>query len=90
MRRNLLLSFIILLNLVGCNTSQNLQPTFQARITSSPEPLIFDGQKAYEMAKIQVDLGPRIPGSEAHQQTVELIQNQLDSLNWETTIQSDQ
>lgn len=90
MKRFFLILLVAMLSLAGCNISQNLQPTLQATITSSPEPLIFDGQKAYDLAKIQLDLGARIPGSEAHRQTVELIQTQLDSLNWETIIQSDQ
>ncbi|HSM24223.1 MAG TPA: M28 family peptidase [Anaerolineaceae bacterium] len=49
----------------------------------------FDGKNAFEYAKIQVDFGPRIPGSEAHQNTVDFMISELEKNGWETEIQSD-
>ena len=82
---------IITLSLVSCSAPQLDQPIIpDATITSTPEPLIFNGQKAYDLAKIQVDYGPRVPGSEAHENTVNLILDKLNALNWTTDIQQDQ
>ena len=55
----------------------------------SKPPENFDGQNAFEYAKQQVDFGPRIPGSEAHAKTVELIKQELTSFNWTVEIQSE-
>lgn len=54
------------------------------------KPMNFDGQKAFEYAKTQVEFGPRIPGSEAHQSTVDFMTSELEKNGWETEIQTDQ
>ncbi len=91
MNRIYLILLIITLSLVSCSAPQLDQPIIpDATITSTPEPLIFNGQKAYDLAKIQVDYGPRVPGSEAHENTVNLILDKLNALNWTTDIQQDQ
>jgi len=54
------------------------------------EPVDFDGQKAFEYAKTQVEFGPRIPGGEAHQSTVDYMISELEKNGWETEIQTDQ
>ncbi|PKN84451.1 MAG: hypothetical protein CVU46_14100 [Chloroflexi bacterium HGW-Chloroflexi-8] len=53
------------------------------------EELIFSGENALELVKTQVNFGPRIPGSEAHQMTVELIQTKLQVNGWTVEIQND-
>lgn len=50
-------------------------------------PETFDGQRAYADLAYQVNLGPRLPGSEAHAQTVAWIGESLESAGWQTTIQ---
>ena len=35
----------------------------------------FDGKKAFEFINQQVNFGPRIPGSDSHKQTIELIRH---------------
>ena len=47
----------------------------------------FDGERAYEDVKYQVDLGPRTPGSAAHDQEVLWITNRLEDLNWQVETQ---
>jgi Zn-dependent M28 family amino/carboxypeptidase len=48
---------------------------------------VFDGQRAYEHVRFQVELGARIPGSEAHQATVDWIIRELESEGWEAILQ---
>ncbi len=47
----------------------------------------FDGQRAYQLVDYQVSLGPRIPGSEAHQQIVTWIGNDVKKYGWSVEIQ---
>lgn len=49
--------------------------------------LQFDGQKAYEDVKYQVDLGPRTLESTAHEQEVNWIIEQLKNANWQVETQ---
>jgi glutaminyl-peptide cyclotransferase len=72
------------------------QPTLMITIdtpTSTPEPLpsqtpsagvveAFDGAKAYEHLISQVDQGPRVPESSAHNEVGDLILQQLSDLGW--------
>jgi Zn-dependent M28 family amino/carboxypeptidase len=72
------------------------QPTLTNTIgppTSTPEPLpsqtptkgfvkAFDGAKAYEHLISQVDLGPRVPESSAHNEAGDLIIQHLSELGW--------
>jgi Zn-dependent M28 family amino/carboxypeptidase len=51
------------------------------------KPIVFDGQRAYEDVKYQAGLGPRILGSEAHENTVNWIISRLQKLNWDIDIQ---
>jgi Zn-dependent M28 family amino/carboxypeptidase len=48
----------------------------------------FDGQRAYNDVLAQVAFGPRIPGSEAHAQTVAYIQSELEKADWQVDIQN--
>lgn len=52
------------------------------------EPEDFDGQRAMKSVEYQVSLGPRLPESDAHAQTVEWIGEQLTANGWETEIQT--
>ena len=42
----------------------------------------FDGQRAFIDVKYQVDLGPRIPGSDAHKKTAAWIISRLEYENF--------
>jgi glutaminyl-peptide cyclotransferase len=50
---------------------------------SNRKPNEFDSQRAFEDVKYQVELGPRIPGSEAHEKEAEWIISRLESLKWD-------
>lgn len=50
-------------------------------------PTAFDGERAYEHVLAQVSFGPRLPGSEAHAQTVDYIVSKLKRCGWQVEIQ---
>lgn len=51
------------------------------------KPVRFDGKRAYQHVLAQVQMGPRIPGSSAHNAAVAYITSQLQHLQWEITLQ---
>jgi len=53
-------------------------------------PARFSGQCAYQDVVAQVDFGPRIPGSEAHAQTIFYIQEELRKAGWKVELQETQ
>lgn len=57
----------------------------QAAFENIPEK--FSGERAYADVLHQVDLGPRIPGSAAHAQTVTWIVAELEKAGWSVEIQ---
>lgn len=59
----------------------------QERSQETPSVQAFDAQRAYQDAVYQMDLGPRTPGSSAHQSTIEYIQNQLEAAGWQVETQ---
>lgn len=53
----------------------------------SLKPVRFDGKRAYQHVLAQVQMGPRIPGSSAHQTAMMYITSQLQRFHWEVTSQ---
>jgi glutaminyl-peptide cyclotransferase len=51
-------------------------------------PQAFDGQRAWQDVVNQVNLGPRIPGSPAHQQSVDWMVQELKKAGWSAEIQT--
>jgi glutaminyl-peptide cyclotransferase len=51
-------------------------------------PTQFDGQRAYADVATQISFGPRVPGSHAHQQAIEYIQQELDKARWKSDVQN--
>lgn len=47
----------------------------------------FNGERAYQDVKTQVELGPRTPGSPAHQAAIEYFTAELKKSGWEVTLQ---
>jgi Zn-dependent M28 family amino/carboxypeptidase len=54
----------------------------------SPAASRFDGNRAYQDVVVQVDFGPRVPGTPAHQAEVDWLVSQLTSLGWFTEVQT--
>jgi hypothetical protein len=48
----------------------------------------FNGTRAYHDVLVQVNYGPRTPGSIAHTQTIAYIQEELERAGWDVNIQS--
>ena len=53
-----------------------------------PEPVRFNGQRAYADVQTQVDFGSRIPGSEGHAKIQAWMQTELESAGWQVEIQT--
>lgn len=54
---------------------------------SELEP-VFDAQRAFQDVEYQVALGPRIPGSEAHQNIQSWMLQELEKAGWESEVQN--
>jgi hypothetical protein len=51
------------------------------------QPVLFNGQRAYQDVLTQVAFGPRVPDSFAHAETITYIQNELRKAGWQAQIQ---
>lgn len=51
------------------------------------EPGVFDGERAMQDVEHQVSLGPRLPGSQAHEQVVSWMVAELEAAGWEAEVQ---
>jgi glutaminyl-peptide cyclotransferase len=47
----------------------------------------FDGQRALEDVRFQTELGPRVPGSQAHREVVAWMVSELEIERWSTEVQ---
>jgi glutaminyl-peptide cyclotransferase len=73
----------ILLTLTACSSALKTTP-----IQTSPTPMKeFDGQRAWQDVSKQVDMGPRIPGSAAHDQLVNWAVSELKIAGWAVELQ---
>jgi hypothetical protein len=54
--------------------------------SASSTMLAFDGQRALQDVVNQVEFGPRVPGSPAHKQTIDYIQNELKLAGWNSKV----
>lgn len=73
--RILLLVSIVAALATGCGSAASAPE-------SAPGPRSFDGQRAYEYALDQCEIGPRPPGTEAGWATGDYIIEQLEELGW--------
>jgi len=62
-------------------------PLFGEKNDLVQEPGEFSGDQAYNYVFYQHQLGPRIPGSEAHQQLVSYLETTLTEMQWQVEIQ---
>ena len=58
-----------------------------AMLADAPTNEPFSGERAYQDVITQVEFGPRLPGSEAHTQTVDWIKTSLEADGWQVEIQ---
>ena len=69
---------ILIITLVGWRIS----------LLSNHPSVHFDAQRAYQDVLAQVAFGPRIPGSQAHAETVDYIQKELIKAGWKAELQN--
>jgi glutaminyl-peptide cyclotransferase len=62
---------------------------FWTAFSTAPRSLTFDASRAFELVKYQVDLGPRIPGTEGHSKIIEWMVNELQKLGWSAEVTND-
>jgi len=62
-------------------------PLIGTKKDSDSNPTEFSGDQAYNQVFYQNQLGPRVPGSDAHQQLVAYLEDTLTKYNWQITIQ---
>lgn len=73
---------------IGTRQSEPVPPSTTPSPTLTPVVSRFDGQRAYADVWTQVAFGPRIPGTEAHAQTVAWMQEELVQVGWQVEIQA--
>lgn len=84
-------SFFLIILLVSsfiisaCGVSETL--TFTLVPDATDEPLQFDGERALRHIASQLDFGPRTPGSEGHAEAVIWMVNELQTSDWDVSIQ---
>ena len=74
---------LLVLILGGCGLFSSI--TTSDNINSNYDE--FNGQRAFRDVEYQVSLGPRVPGSSAHEQVVEWISDELGAAGWRTEVQ---
>lgn len=87
--RNNAACFAILLFLASCGNENEqpkeiIPPPAEVKKTPAPE---FNSDSAYAFVKAQVDFGPRIPGTPAHEKCAAYLADKLKSYGWQVTIQ---
>jgi glutaminyl-peptide cyclotransferase len=68
----ILILMVVLASLSGC----------QALKKSQKDMPLFNGERAYGDIEYQLSLGPRIPGTQGHEQILDWMQLELESNNW--------
>lgn len=79
--------FWLLLFLIILGTGLVLGLNLLTESAPAAQPAEFDAQRAFKDLEFQVNLGPRTPGSEAHQAAVEYFSAELTKAGWEVEIQ---
>src|SRR5687767_1776252 len=60
---------------------------FAIRSQPTPDPVSFDGQRAYADVQTQVAFGARIPGTEGHAKIQEWMREELAEAGWQVEVQ---
>ncbi len=81
---------VIVLFLAACTSTTQTPPTASAAptFTVTPEPVSFDGDRAYAHVQDQLAFGPRIPGTPGHDKIREWIMNEVIAAGWQFETQA--
>jgi Zn-dependent M28 family amino/carboxypeptidase len=88
-KKLLILPLLTLIGLEACQnkTNQNTDNSDEQTVSlSSPD---FNADSAYAYTKVQVDFGPRIPGTAAHQKCADYLVAKLKSFGAEVSMQGE-
>ena len=80
------LLIVLFATMLACSQA-SVAPQIPSPTPTQSPPKIFDGQKAWQDVDYQVSLGPRTPGSEAHQKAVDWMISELKSAGWSVQVQ---
>jgi glutaminyl-peptide cyclotransferase len=80
-KRTIIISVFVLLALAGVVLS------LFVFFPSAPKPAVFNGERAYSDLVYQVNLGPRIPGSQPHAEIITWIMAELKKSGWQVELQ---
>jgi len=61
-------------------------PTPSALRTPTAAPRVFDGSRAIDLVRAQLEFGPRVPGSAAHERAGEWILDELRARGWQADL----
>jgi len=79
--------FLVMISVLGWFIWFREQPADATTATAIATPSgVFNAERALNDVKTQVDFGPRVPDSPAHQQVIEYIQLQLKNAGWTGTL----
>lgn len=81
---------LLLLGLISCGEPQKKEePVVEKPIVTKPRviPPDFNADSVYAFVKTQADMGPRVPGSKAHEQAVEWYKKEFERFGAQVIIQ---
>ncbi|MDC0230827.1 M28 family peptidase [Aureispira] len=81
---NLLLSTLILICCLSCETDNSPPPPHSAPLIDVP---IFNRDSAYSYVQKQVDFGPRVPETQKHNACANWLKEKFHSFGWKTQFQ---
>lgn len=87
-RKLLSYSLVVLLTVAGCKSKPKEQTETQTNQIAMTKAPVFSADSAYAYTQQQVDFGPRVPNSPAHQRTGDYIIAEFKKFGCEVTVQS--
>ena len=87
-------TLLIVLTLTSCQQESKQESVKYTSIEKPKEENFwqktpsFNADTCFKYVQYQVQLGPRVPGSKAHQQCIQWIKKHFEKLNWQVELQS--
>src|ERR1041385_2500295 len=93
MKKYIPFAFLLVIFISSCSNEGGGTKTYTTPVTPPPPRVhgpVFSGDSAYSFVKKQVDFGPRIPGTKAHEACADYFVNKLKSYGWSVNVQTAQ
>lgn len=88
-----MLTLVYMAVFVACTNENKQESKNGNKQTDTKKPSVpvpdFSADSAYQYLKAQVDFGPRVPGTKAHEQCADYLKNKLESFGLQTQTQSE-